>query len=80
MQTTRGERIELLLIYVTSMSVTPTSHFTPGERTPGTHCTGGWVSLKAGLDTEVREKILFMCWGSNHGRPIVQFLVVPYTD
>jgi hypothetical protein len=27
-----------------------------GERTPGTHCTGGWVGLRAGLDTEVRGK------------------------
>jgi hypothetical protein len=25
--------------------------FTPWERTPGTHCIGGWVGLKAGLDT-----------------------------
>jgi hypothetical protein len=32
--------------------------FTPGERTPGTHCTGGWVGPRAGLDTEVRGKIL----------------------
>jgi hypothetical protein len=32
--------------------------FTPGERTPGTHCTGGWVGPRAGLDTEATEKIL----------------------
>jgi hypothetical protein len=30
----------------------------PPERTPGTHCTGGWVGLRAGLDTEARGKIL----------------------
>jgi hypothetical protein len=24
------------------------------ERTPGTHCTGGWVGPRAGLDTEGR--------------------------
>jgi hypothetical protein len=30
----------------------------PGERIPGTHCTGGWVGPRAGLDTEAREKIL----------------------
>jgi hypothetical protein len=24
----------------------------PGEKTPGTHCTGGWVGPRAGLDTE----------------------------
>jgi hypothetical protein len=27
-------------------------------RNHATHCTGGWVGLRAGLDTEVREKIL----------------------
>jgi hypothetical protein len=30
----------------------------PEERTPGTHCTGGWVGPRAGLDTENRGKIL----------------------
>jgi hypothetical protein len=24
--------------------------FTPGERAPGTHCIGGWVDLRAGLN------------------------------
>jgi hypothetical protein len=33
----------------------------PGERTPGTHCTGSWAGLRAGLDTEVRGKILCLC-------------------
>jgi hypothetical protein len=28
----------------------------PGERTPGTHCTGGWVGPRASLDTEVKGK------------------------
>jgi hypothetical protein len=28
------------------------------DRTPGTHCVGGWVSLRAGLDTEARGKII----------------------
>jgi hypothetical protein len=32
----------------------------PEERTPGTHCTGGWVGSRAGLDTEVRGKILWV--------------------
>jgi hypothetical protein len=32
--------------------------FTPWERTPGTHCTGGWVGPRAGLDTEAKGKIL----------------------
>jgi hypothetical protein len=33
----------------------PGRAFTPGERTPGTHCTGGWVGPRAVLDTEARE-------------------------
>jgi hypothetical protein len=28
----------------------------PGERTPGIHCTRGWVGLRAGLDTEKEKK------------------------
>jgi hypothetical protein len=32
--------------------------FTPGERTTGTHWTGGWVGIIAGMDTQVRGKIL----------------------
>jgi hypothetical protein len=52
-----GEEIYLLLIHDLGtrwgcvISVTPRQRFTPGERTPGTHCTGGWVGLRAGLDT-----------------------------
>jgi hypothetical protein len=30
----------------------------PQVRTPGTHCTGGWVGPRASLDTEARGKIL----------------------
>jgi hypothetical protein len=40
------------------VSVTPRPGFIPGERTRGTHWFGGWVDLRAGLDTEAREKIL----------------------
>jgi hypothetical protein len=33
--------------------------FTPGERGPGTHCIGGWVDPRAGLDdVEKREIVL----------------------
>jgi hypothetical protein len=42
----------------------------PGERTPGTHCTGGWVGSRAGLDTKVRGEIVCLCRGSNLGRPV----------
>jgi hypothetical protein len=38
------------------------------ERTPSTHWIGGWVALIAGLETEVRGKVL--CRGSNPGRPV----------
>jgi hypothetical protein len=51
-----------------------------GERTPGTYCTGGWVGLRAGLDTEVRGKILFLYRGSNPDRPVVLSVVRHYTD
>jgi hypothetical protein len=52
------------------VSVTLRPRFTPGERTPGTHCTGGWVDSRAGLDAEVRRKILCLCRGSNPGRSV----------
>jgi hypothetical protein len=54
--------------------------FTPGERTAGTHWTGGWVGPRAGLDTEDRGKILCLCWGSNPDRPVGQPVVRHYTD
>jgi hypothetical protein len=34
------------------------SRFTPGERSPSTHCTGGWMGHRVGLDTEATGKIL----------------------
>jgi hypothetical protein len=40
------------------VSVTPRPRFSPGERTPGTHCTGAWVVPRTGLDTEVRGTVL----------------------
>jgi hypothetical protein len=44
----------------------------PGERTPGTHCTGGWVGPRAGLDTVATGKILLPLPGlepRSPGRP-----------
>jgi hypothetical protein len=51
------------------VSVTPRPRFTPGERTPGTHWTGGWVGPRAGLFAETRRNILCPCRGSNPDRP-----------
>jgi hypothetical protein len=71
-----GEELQLLLILNLGtrwgwvVSVTPRPRFTPGERTPGTHFTGGWAGLRAGLDAEARRKILCFCRGSNPGRPV----------
>jgi hypothetical protein len=48
-----------------------------GERTPGTHCTGGWVGLRAGLDTEEKS---FALPGIEPDRPVVQYVVRHYTD
>jgi hypothetical protein len=66
------------------MGVSGQSHapaaFLPRGKDPGTHCTGGWVGPRAGLDTEVRRKILFLCLGSNLDRPVVQPVVRHYTD
>jgi hypothetical protein len=42
----------------------------PRERTPGTHCIGGWVGLRAGLSTEARGRILCLCRGSNLSRSV----------
>jgi hypothetical protein len=33
----------------------------PGERTSGTHCTGGWVGPRAGLQVEMQNKITAKC-------------------
>jgi hypothetical protein len=38
------------------VSVTPRPRFSPG-----THCTGGWVGPRTGVDTEVRGKMLNVC-------------------
>jgi hypothetical protein len=59
------------------VSVTPRPRFTPGERTPGTHWTGGWVGPSAGLDAETRKKS-FVSVGDR--TPVVQSVVSHYTD
>jgi hypothetical protein len=54
------------------VSITPQPRFRPGERTPGTHCTRGWVGTRGGLDTEAGGKILLPTLGIEpqlSGRP-----------
>jgi hypothetical protein len=40
-----------------SVGIRP-DRFTSRERAPGTHCVGGWVGPRAGLDAVVEEKFL----------------------
>jgi hypothetical protein len=58
-----GERIYILILDLGPrwgwvIRVTPRPRFSPRKKTPGTSWTGGWVGPRAGLDTEVRGKIL----------------------
>jgi hypothetical protein len=50
------------------------------KRTPGTHCTGGWVDPTAGLDTGWRKMSFLVSRGSNLNRPVVQPVARHYTD
>jgi hypothetical protein len=80
-----GGEVQLLFIldlgtrWKLVVSVTPRPRFNPRERVPGTHCTGGWEGLRAGLDTETRGKILCLCRRSNLNRPVIQPVVRHYT-
>jgi hypothetical protein len=53
---------------------------TPRERAPGTHWIGGWVGLRAGLDTVVKRKIPSPRRESNPDHAIVQPLASRCTD
>jgi hypothetical protein len=44
----------------------PTAPRSWGRDSPGTHCTGGWLDLRAGLDTEARGKTLSPLSGIEH--------------
>jgi hypothetical protein len=54
---------------VSGQHFAPTALYSLGKN-PNTHWIGGWVGLIAGLDTEATRKILFLCRGSNPGRPV----------
>jgi hypothetical protein len=73
-----GEEVQLILILDLGnrwgwvVSVTPRPCFSPGKTTPGTHCTGGWVGPRAGLDIKARGKILSLLPGiePSPGHPV----------
>jgi hypothetical protein len=52
----------------------------PRDKDPGSHCIGGCVGLRAGLDTEVTGKNSCLCRGSNLDRTVVQSVARQYTD
>jgi hypothetical protein len=54
--------------------------FTPRERAPVTHWTGGWVGPRAVLDAVVKRKIPRPRQESNPSTPIVQPVTQRYTD
>jgi hypothetical protein len=71
MQALRGRGIYLLGIrWRWMVSVTPRPRFTSWERASGTHSTGGWVGLRAGLGTQARGEILYLCREPKPGRPV----------
>jgi hypothetical protein len=51
--------------------------FTPRESVSVTHWRGGWVGLRAGLDTVVKKKIPSPCWNSNSRPSSPQSSTVP---
>jgi hypothetical protein len=58
------------------VSVTPRQRFISREKTLGTHCTGGWVGLRADQDTEDRGEKFFASLG--YRTPVFQSVVIPY--
>jgi hypothetical protein len=55
------------------VNVTPLPRFSPRERNPGTHCTGGLECPRAGLDTEkILSPLPRIEPRSNLDRPVVQ--------
>jgi hypothetical protein len=63
MQATKGREYLLLVLDLGRRWGEWSRHgraLSPEESTPGTHWTGGWVGLRAGLDTEAREKVLWL--------------------
>jgi hypothetical protein len=47
----------------------------PWKRTLNTYWVGGWVGLRAGLDTVARGKILCLCRGSNPSHAVCSWML-----
>jgi hypothetical protein len=50
------------------------------ERAHVTHCTGGWVGPRPGLDIEAKEKSFRLCRGLNLDHSVFQPVARHYTD
>jgi len=48
------------------------SHFTCGQRVPGTDLTGSWFGPRSGLDVSQRSKTFCPCQQSNHDSSVVR--------
>jgi hypothetical protein len=58
------------------LSASRSGHTLSAGKNPSSHFIGGWVGLRAGLDTEAGEKNIFLCRDRN---PVVQSVVRHYT-
>jgi hypothetical protein len=52
------------------VSVTPQPRFTPGKRIPGINWIGGWVGIRAGMETKAIGKLICLCGGSKPDSPV----------
>jgi hypothetical protein len=82
MQVYEGDHVEIhisltLVLVAGEWSVSRPDRFTPGERAPSTHSTGGWVGPRAGLDN-MQNRIFLTLLGLNPS--VVQPIASRYTD
>jgi hypothetical protein len=74
----KGERMYISYSFLTSAldgrerSASRSGRALPSGKDPRYPCTGGWVNLRACVDTEARGKIFCLCLGSKPGRPEVR--------
>jgi hypothetical protein len=59
------------------LSASIPDRFTPRERAPGTHCIGGCVGPRVGLDAVVKRKIPSLCRHSNPQSSISYSSAIP---